>query len=104
MTATPPGQALPVGATPASPADVGQANSPTGKWVEIERTWHDTAVTHCALCGRLVPRRVWQVEIDGRTLPFCNEGCEALYRSYWLPKYGPNAGAPGNGEKTNTPE
>ena len=35
----------------------------TGKWVEIERTWHDTALTNCALCGRLVPRRIWLVEI-----------------------------------------
>jgi hypothetical protein len=59
-----------------------------GRWVEIERTWHDTALTNCALCGRLVPRRMWQVEIDGQTLPFCNEECEGLYRSYWLPKYG----------------
>jgi hypothetical protein len=59
-----------------------------GTWIEVTRTWHDTAVTHCALCGRLVPRRVWQVEIEGRTLPFCNEECEGLYRSYWLPKYG----------------
>ncbi len=60
----------------------------TGTWVEIERTWHDTAVTNCALCGRLVPRRIWMVEIDGQPLPFCNEECEGLYRSYWLPKYG----------------
>ena len=28
------------------------------------------------------------VEIDGQSLPFCNEECEGLYRSYWLPKYG----------------
>jgi ribosomal protein L24E len=60
----------------------------TGTWVEIERPWHDTAVTQCALCGRLVPRRIWMVEIDGQSLPFCNDECEGLYRSYWLPKYG----------------
>jgi hypothetical protein len=35
-----------------------------------------------------VPRRIWMVEIDGQALPFCNEECEGLYRSYWLPKYG----------------
>jgi hypothetical protein len=67
-----------------------------GTWIEITRTWHDTAVTHCALCGRLVPRRVWQVEIEGRALPFCNEECEGLYRSYWLPKYGHSASPPAN--------
>ena len=31
------------------------------------------------------------VEIDGQALPFCNEECEGLYRSYWLPKYGAGA-------------
>lgn len=59
-----------------------------GRWVEIERAWHDTALTNCALCGRLVPRRIWLVEFGGQELPFCNEECEGLYRSYWLPKYG----------------
>lgn len=62
-----------------------------GRWVEIKRTWHDTAVTNCALCGRLVPRQIWMVEIDDQPLPFCNEECEGLYRSYWLPKYGNRA-------------
>lgn len=59
-----------------------------GRWVEIERPWHDTTLTNCALCGRLVPRRVWMIEIGEKELPFCDEACEALYRSYWLPKYG----------------
>ena len=68
----------------------------SGRWVEIVRTWHDTAVTNCALCGRLVPRRVWLVAFDGTELPFCNEECEGLYRSYWLPKYGKALRNPGN--------
>jgi hypothetical protein len=38
-----------------------------------------------------VPRRIWLVEIAGQSLPFCNEECEGLYRSYWLPKYGAGA-------------
>lgn len=59
-----------------------------GRWVEIKRTWHDTALTNCALCGRLVPRKAWMVEFEGEERPFCNEECEGLYRSYWLPKYG----------------
>jgi endogenous inhibitor of DNA gyrase (YacG/DUF329 family) len=58
-----------------------------GEWVEIKRSWYDTTLTNCALCGRLVPRRMWLVEIDGKRLPFCDESCEELYRSYWLPKY-----------------
>jgi hypothetical protein len=31
------------------------------------------------------------VEFNGRELPFCNEACEAIYRDYWLPKYGSRA-------------
>jgi hypothetical protein len=43
---------------------------------------------------------MWQVEIDGLTLPFCNEECEGLYRSYWLPKYGKHAVVePGVGDR-----
>jgi endogenous inhibitor of DNA gyrase (YacG/DUF329 family) len=59
-----------------------------GEWVEIKRTWHDTSLTNCALCGRLVPRRIWMVSVEGERLPFCNEECEELYRTYWLPKHG----------------
>jgi endogenous inhibitor of DNA gyrase (YacG/DUF329 family) len=62
-----------------------------GRWVEMQRSWHDTAVTNCALCGRLVPRHIWMVEFNGRELPFCNEECEGIYRDYWLPKYGPGS-------------
>lgn len=66
-----------------------------GEWREIERRWHDTTLTNCALCGRLVPRTVWLAEVGGERLPFCGPDCEALYRDYWLPKYGPKqAGAP----------
>jgi hypothetical protein len=66
-----------------------------GRWVEVQRPWHDTAVTNCTLCGRLVPRHIWIVEFGGKALPFCNEECEGLYRSYWLPKYG----GTGDGER-----
>lgn len=59
-----------------------------GEWREIKRSWHDTTLTNCALCGRLVPRRVWFAEVGGALLPFCDQECEALYRAYWLPKYG----------------
>lgn len=57
-------------------------------WVDISRRWHDTNVTNCGLCGRLVPRRLWVTEVEGRQVGFCSEDCERLYRSYWLPKHG----------------
>jgi hypothetical protein len=61
-------------------------------WVEISRRWHDTSVTNCRLCGRLIPRRIWVVQIAGREVGFCDTECERLYRTYWLPKYGEAAG------------
>ena len=58
-----------------------------GEWIEIQRPWYETTVTNCVLCGRLIPRRIWRVEINGRLLDFCGEDCEQWYRDYWLPRY-----------------
>ena len=30
-----------------------------GKWVDPARAWHDTNVSYCDVCGRLIPRRSW---------------------------------------------
>ena len=64
-------------------------------WIELERRWHDTGVTNCDLCGRLIPRRVWVVDVAGRQVRFCSQGCEQIYREYWLPKYGTTRGDSG---------
>jgi len=37
----------------------------------------------------MIPKRFWEAEVRGEALVFCSEECEQLYRSYWLPKYGP---------------
>lgn len=66
-----------------------------GRWVEIVRAWHDASLTQCAFCGRLVPRRGWQVEAEGRLLVFCNDGCAERYWTYWYPRYGGAALAAG---------
>ena len=57
-------------------------------WVDISRTWHDTGVTNCTLCGRLIPRRLWVADVGGSSVGFCGADCERLYREYWLPKHG----------------
>jgi hypothetical protein len=59
-----------------------------GRWVEIVRAWHDSSLTQCDLCGRLIPRQGWQVECQGDHLMFCNDRCEELYWTYWYPRYG----------------
>lgn len=58
-------------------------------WETIETAWYDTSVQTCALCGQMIPKRFWEAEVRGEALVFCSEECEQLYRSYWLPKYGP---------------
>lgn len=59
-----------------------------GRWVEVVRAWHDSTLTQCDLCGRLIPRQGWQVESEGRHLMFCNDGCEERYWDFWYPRYG----------------
>ena len=41
--------------------------------------------------GRLIPRKGWQVESEGRRLLFCNDACEERYWSFWYPRYGGRA-------------
>ena len=60
----------------------------TGHWIEITRQWHDNRLTHCDLCGRLVPRKAWRIETNEGYRTFCDEACESLYWSYWYPRYG----------------
>lgn len=55
-----------------------------GTWQETNRVWHQLESTYCDLCGKLIPRRLWIVEVNGARKTFCDEGCERLYRDYWL--------------------
>ena len=59
-----------------------------GRWVEIVRAWHDSSLTQCDLCGRLIPKQGWQVESEGKHLMFCNDACEERYWTFWYPRYG----------------
>jgi hypothetical protein len=49
-------------------------------WVAIEKTWHDTTVDHCDVCGNLLIRRTWAFTApDGRELRACRPEDERLY-------------------------
>jgi hypothetical protein len=65
-------------------------SSPTrkGKWVDPARAWHDTNVSYCDVCGRLIPRHSWVFEGGAGGLVACSPDCEDLYESYWKPSYG----------------
>jgi hypothetical protein len=59
-----------------------------GTWLEPKRTWHDTTVTNCPVCGRLIPRRCWSFGTGSGTLEVCSPDCERLYWDYYVPTYG----------------
>ena len=57
-------------------------------WQELAKTWHDTDVEYCDVCGNLLIRRMWVFEgRDGETIRACREDDERLYAT--LDAYGP---------------
>ncbi len=58
-------------------------------WQEMGKTWHDTNVEYCDVCGNLLIRRAWVFRApDGRTLRACREDDELLLAT--LLTYGPS--------------
>ena len=43
------------------------------------KPWHDTSVTYCQVCGRLIPRRAWVFDGGDGELRACDPECEDLY-------------------------
>jgi hypothetical protein len=54
----------------------------SGRWSENDARWFEMRLLYCDLCGRVIPKHLWQLELDGVTRTFCDPACEALYRSY----------------------
>jgi hypothetical protein len=63
-----------------------------GYWRTPAQSWWETTVVNCALCGQMIPRQQW---VSEEGLRFCAERCEALYRSYWIPRHGPKSAPTG---------
>jgi hypothetical protein len=61
-------------------------------WEPIDKTWHDTTVDHCDVCGNLLIRRAWVFTTpDGRRLRACREDDEQLHAR--LQRYAPQVDA-----------
>jgi len=57
-------------------------------WIPMDKTWHDTTVDHCDVCGNLLIRRAWAFTApDGRELRACREDDERLFAL--LARYAP---------------
>jgi len=67
----------------------------TGHWQPRSPDWWEIEVINCSLCGQMIPRDLWVVEVNGRRHVFCGPACERLYRDYWLPRHGPGTPDPG---------
>ena len=72
-------------------------------WIEISKTWHDTNVEYCDVCGNLLIRRAWVFTAeDGQTLRACREDDEGLHAK--LSRFGPRIEeARGRYEGTHAP-
>lgn len=52
-------------------------------WETLTKSWHDTSVDYCDVCGNLLINRYWRfVDADGGVLRACREDDEAL--EAWL--------------------
>jgi hypothetical protein len=56
-----------------------------GQWLNATIGYLKQHSLHCELCGQLLPGRYLRDAV-GRA--FCGLRHEALYHSYWLPRYG----------------
>jgi hypothetical protein len=57
-------------------------------WQELGKSWHDTNVEYCDVCGNLLIRRTWVFTTpDGLTLRACRESDEELHAK--LERFGP---------------
>jgi hypothetical protein len=52
-------------------------------WVNLVKSWHDTSVDVCDVCGNLLIRRYWEFATDdGVVMRACRADDEQLYS--WL--------------------
>lgn len=50
-------------------------------WVRIDKSWHDTTVENCGVCGNLLIRQAWVFTgPDGEEIRACREDDERLLR------------------------
>ena len=48
-------------------------------WEKLNKTWHDTTVDYCDVCGNLLIVRYWRfTDGQGRDLRTCDPSCERL--------------------------
>ncbi len=59
-----------------------------GEWLENDAQWYEQRMLFCDLCGRMIAKRYLRADVAGEARTFCGDGCEQLYRDYWLSERG----------------
>jgi hypothetical protein len=64
----------------ADPQPAGEPEPQLAGWKALDKSWHDTTVDYCDVCGNLLIRRYWEFpDEEGKPLRSCNPECERLY-------------------------
>jgi len=50
-----------------------------GEWVERDPGYLSFDVYNCTYCGKLIPRHIWFVELEGKPQPFCTPNCHQRF-------------------------
>ena len=66
------------------------------EWRENDAEWYEEQMLFCDLCGRMIAKWFLSTEVEGMAKTFCSEGCEDLYRDYWLNDRGRDYRRPDN--------
>jgi hypothetical protein len=53
-----------------------------GRWVVPALSYVDPGRRFCAWCGRPIARRYWEMDVEGKPLPFCDAAHATRYTTY----------------------
>ncbi len=48
-------------------------------WQKLDKTWHDTSVDYCDVCGNLLIKQFWTFSEADESKRVCDERCEHLF-------------------------
>jgi hypothetical protein len=54
-----------------------------GEWIERTAALYETEAITCDVCGKIMPKRYWQLKLK----KYCSPDCYEMYLNYWKPRY-----------------
>jgi hypothetical protein len=65
-----------------TPVRISVEQAEAGRWVTPPVSYVDPARRFCAMTGRPIARKYWQVIVDGKELAFCDREHAVRYATY----------------------